>query len=106
MHTSKSGVSDHYAQDEASALAKVRDILSALPPAENKGLMRRTVLPTSGSEFDEPRYPIEDLLKIVPEDNKIPFDVKEVIARILDGSRFHEFKAKFGIWTFYKAYHN
>jgi len=89
-------VSDHYAPDEESALAKVRDILSALPPGDNRGLMRRTVLPAWSKDHDEPLYPIEDLLKIVPEDNKIPFDIKEVICRILDGSRFHEFKSKFG----------
>jgi len=101
VHTAKSGVADHYAVSEADALQKVRDIISALPPAENKGLQRRLVVPELGGVegdvgVEEPLYPAEDLLSIIPEDNKIPYDIREVIARVVDGSRFHEFKKNFG----------
>merc|ERR1712151_437395 len=90
VHTSKSGVSDHFAADEPQALSKVRDIICALPPDD---LNFRQYY---NSDYEEPLYPIEELLQIIPEDNRTPWDVREVIARVADGSRFHEFKPRFG----------
>jgi 3-methylcrotonyl-CoA carboxylase beta subunit len=88
MHTSKSGVSDHYAENEEEALHKVRTIIEHLQrPA-------KVQLPMLNPE--PPAYSPEELLGVVPEDTKIPFDVREVIARIVDGSRFHEFKPRYG----------
>ena len=93
VHTSISGVADHFAQDEPSALAKVRQIVGSLPA--DSQLQSQT--PKNISSFvDEPLYPLSDLLSIIPEDNRIPFDVRQILARVLDGSRFHEFKERFG----------
>ncbi|CAD7940083.1 unnamed protein product [Amoebophrya sp. A120] len=89
VHTSKSGVADHMALDEPAALQKIRDIIGALPPDDK--VPHRNI-----GGIVEPRYPMEDLLSIIPEDNRIPFDVREVLARVLDGSEFHEFKTNFG----------
>jgi len=90
MHTSKSGVVDHLAEDENEAMQKVRTILSHIagrrPKAELFGM----------AEPEEPLYDPEELLGILPEDTKIPFDVREVVARVVDGSRFHEFKPRYG----------
>ncbi|KAL3791966.1 hypothetical protein ACHAW5_007105 [Stephanodiscus triporus] len=93
VHTSISGVADHFAKDEPSALAKVRQIVGSLPADPQL----RSPVPKNGSSFvEEPLYPLSDLLSIVPEDNRIPFDVRQILARVLDGSRFHEFKERFG----------
>jgi len=93
VHTSISGVADHFANDEPSALAKVRQIVGALPA--DTQLLSST--PRNSSSFvEEPLYPLKDLLSIIPEDNRIPFDVRQILARVLDGSRFHEFKERFG----------
>jgi 3-methylcrotonyl-CoA carboxylase beta subunit len=87
VHTSISGVADHFAQDEPSALAKVRQIVGALPADP----LLKSSLPRNISSFvEEPLYPLSDLLSIIPEDNRIPFDVRQILARVLDGSRFHE----------------
>ena len=88
VHTEKSGVADHYAEDEEEALAIIRDIVENLP--KNK----RLELDTRISEA--PAYDIDSILGIIPDDNKIPYDVHEIIARIVDGSKFHEFKERYG----------
>jgi len=93
VHTSISGVADHFAQDEPSALAKVRQIIGALPSDPR---LQSPVPKNTSSTVDEPLYPLSDLLSIIPEDNRIPFDVRQILARVLDGSRFHEFKERFG----------
>jgi 3-methylcrotonyl-CoA carboxylase beta subunit len=88
LHARKSGVVDHLADDDAHALSIVRDIVSHLGPS-----------PRPQVDFAEPRaplYPAEDLYAIVPEDVRAPYDVREVIARLVDGSEFQEFKALFG----------
>lgn len=87
VHTSISGVADHFAQDEPSALNKVRQIVGALPVDPQ---LKSTVPRGSSSFVEEPRYPLSDLLSIIPEDNRIPFDVRQILARVIDGSRFHE----------------
>ena len=88
VHTVKSGVADHYAEDEDEALRIVRNIVENLPPTYKISLDNSTPEP--------PHYDVEELLGIIPEDNRMPYDVREVIARITDGSRFHEFKARYG----------
>ena len=87
VHTSISGVADHFAQDEPSALKKVRQIVGALPVDPQ---LRSSVSRNSSSFVEEPLYPLSDLLSIIPEDNRIPFDVRQIVARVVDGSRFHE----------------
>jgi 3-methylcrotonyl-CoA carboxylase beta subunit len=87
VHTSISGVADHFAQDEPSALKKVRQIVGALPVDPQ---LKSSVPRNSSSFVEEPLYPLSDLLSIIPEDNRIPFDVRQILARVVDGSRFHE----------------
>jgi acetyl-CoA carboxylase carboxyltransferase component len=89
MHTSKSGVADHMAENEEEALLKVRSIV------EHLARRPRHVLPMATPE--PPAYDPDELLGILPEDNKFPYDIREVIARIVDGSRLHEFKPRYGI---------
>ena len=88
LHTRESGVADHYAENELEALGMVREIVSHLNVDPKQRLDFKTVSP--------PVHDPEDLLGIIPEDNRTPFDVREVIARILDGSDFHEFKPRYG----------
>jgi acetyl-CoA carboxylase carboxyltransferase component len=88
VHTAESGVADHYAEDESAALKKVRDIV------ENLNTSSKTRLEVHPPE--EPAHDVEDLMGIIPQDNRTPYDVREVIARVVDGSRFHEFKPRYG----------
>jgi 3-methylcrotonyl-CoA carboxylase beta subunit len=88
VHTSVSGVADHFAEDDRHALQIARDIVG--------NLNRRKTLPVAVREAREPLYPAEELYGIVPQDTRRPFDIREVIARIVDGSEFQEFKARYG----------
>ncbi len=88
VHTAQSGVADHFAEDEPTALRMVRNIV------ENLNTGPKTKLDIQAPE--DPVYPTDEILGIIPEDNRTPFDVREIIARIVDGSRFHEFKARYG----------
>ncbi|MFN5759165.1 MAG: carboxyl transferase domain-containing protein [Sphingomonadaceae bacterium] len=88
LHGRKSGVVDHVADDDAHALTFVRDIVSHLPRAKAADIDRKDARP--------PRYPTEDLYGLIPEDVRAPYDVHEVIARLVDGSEFQEFKALYG----------
>ena len=88
MHTTESGVADHYAEDEAEALRMVRNIVENLNVSPKHRL--------DSSEPEEPHHDVEDLMGIIPVDNRTPYDVREVISRITDGSRFHEFKQRYG----------
>lgn len=85
VHTRISGVADHLAENDAHALHIARRIVSTLPEQED-----------AAAQFDEPIYPAEDLYGIIPSDTRKPYDVREVIARLVDGSRFDEFKARYG----------
>jgi len=90
-HGRKSGVVDHVAENDEHALTIVRDIVSTCAPAQAGG--------QSTIELKAPRppkYPAEDLYGIIPEDVRAPYDVHEVIARLVDGSAFAEFKALYG----------
>ena len=88
VHTSVSGVADHFAENDAHALAIARDVL--------RHLNRRKELPVAVAPPREPAYPAQDIYGIVPADTRRPFDIREIIARIVDGSEFQEFKARYG----------
>lgn len=88
VHTRVSGVADHLAEDDADALRLVRDIV------ENLGPVHREQVPRAAAE--EPHYDPEELYGVVPPDPRRPFDIREVIARMVDGSRMHEFKPRYG----------
>ena len=88
VHTSISGVADHYAENDAHALSIARDIVASLNRKKTVALALRT--PT------EPKYATDELYGVIPQDTRKPFDIREVIARIVDGSELHEFKARYG----------
>ena len=88
VHTAQSGVADHFAEDEPEALRLVRNIVENLGP--------RQLAPSASATPEIPAHDVEDLLGLIPMDNRTPVDIKEIIARVVDGSRFHEFKARYG----------
>ncbi|MFO1259553.1 MAG: carboxyl transferase domain-containing protein [Sphingomonadaceae bacterium] len=88
LHAKKSGVVDHLADNDEHALSIVRDIVASLP--------QDFAPDVNMAEPRPPKYDTEELYGIVPEDVRAPYDVREVIARIVDGSEFHEFKAHYG----------
>jgi acetyl-CoA carboxylase carboxyltransferase component len=88
MHARTSGLCDYLARDEADALRIARGIVAHLHwPRLGPG----------PSACEPPLYPAEELLGIAPVDVRVPFDVREILARVLDGSRFEEFKAAYGV---------
>ncbi len=88
LHARVSGVTDHLAADDLDALRMVRSIVATLAP--------RASCPWDVAPAEEPRYAAESLYDVVPADLRTPYDVREVVARIVDGSRFAEFKAEYG----------
>ncbi|QGN54562.1 carboxyl transferase domain-containing protein [Novosphingobium sp. Gsoil 351] len=88
LHAKKSGVVDHLAEDDEHALTIVRDIVSHLGAVHQPDIDLR--------EPRAPKYDAEELYAIVPDDVRAPYDVHEVIARLVDASEFHEFKALYG----------
>ncbi len=93
VHTRVSGVADHYSETEPEALDKVREIVSYLQP----GLaLRPRAIPLATQTPEEPLYPADELYGIIPVDPRQTYDVREVIARLVDGSRLSEFKTRFG----------
>jgi 3-methylcrotonyl-CoA carboxylase beta subunit len=90
VHTSKSGVADHIAVSEQHALHITRDIVATLGRPTMSTSIKNDVM------YDEPLYPSSELRGIIPMDPKQSFDIRLIIARIVDGSRFHEFKEKYG----------
>jgi 3-methylcrotonyl-CoA carboxylase beta subunit len=88
VHTAVSGVADHLAENDGHALAIARDIVQHL----NRGKS----LPVTVRPPVEPLYSAQDLYGIVSKDARRPFDIREVIARLVDGSEFQEFKARYG----------
>ncbi|MCW5939438.1 MAG: hypothetical protein KF884_02090 [Fimbriimonadaceae bacterium] len=89
VHTRLSGVADHFADDDAHALEIVRNILEGCPRLPVEGWSDPT-------EPEDPLYSSDDLYSLVPSDTRIPMAMREVLARILDGSKIHEFKANYG----------
>jgi len=88
LHSRVSGVTDHLAEDDADALRIVRDIVKTLAP--------RGPRPWGVTIPEEPACDPAELYGVVPADPRTPYDVREVIARITDGSRFAEFKTNYG----------
>ena len=88
VHSRTSGVTDHYATSDEHALALAREIVANLEGGKRA--------PWTPAEPEEPLYDPADLWGVVPEDYRVGYDVREVIARLVDGSRFHEFKALYG----------
>ncbi|MBI2026956.1 MAG: methylcrotonoyl-CoA carboxylase [Deltaproteobacteria bacterium] len=88
LHCRQSGVTDHLALDDHDALRLTRNIVRRLNNTYRNPLQRYAV--------EEPMYDPEEVLGIVPQNPKKPFDVREVIVRIIDGSRFEEFKPHYG----------
>lgn len=88
LHSRTSGVTDHLARDDSDALRIVRSIVSTFAP--------RSVSPWDTHPTEQPAADTSELYGVVPTDSRTPYDVREVIARIVDGSRFHEFKAEYG----------
>jgi acetyl-CoA carboxylase carboxyltransferase component len=88
MHSKVSGLSDYLAADELDALGIGREIVA--------NLNWKKLGPRPADDVEEPLYDAEDLLGLAPADLKMPVDMREIIARIVDGSRFHEFKPAYG----------
>ncbi|MDH4467216.1 MAG: carboxyl transferase domain-containing protein [Bacteriovoracaceae bacterium] len=92
VHSTTSGVTDYMANDEADAFIIAREIMAQYP--KSKKLSQLDLI--SKSNFINPLYSSEEILGILPKDTKTPFDIKELIARIVDGSEFSEFKEHYG----------
>jgi acetyl-CoA carboxylase carboxyltransferase component len=88
VHTRLSGVADHFAEDDAHALEIVRNIVESLHTPRQGD---RDAMPPQ-----DPAYDPTELYSLVPTDQKVPMKMREILARILDGSRLHEFKARYG----------
>jgi acetyl-CoA carboxylase carboxyltransferase component len=88
VHCRISGVSDYYAQNDSHALEIARNIVETLDPPEKFAL--------DMAELEDPYYDPEEIYGIVPSDTRKPYDFREVIARLVDGSRFQEFKENYG----------
>jgi 3-methylcrotonyl-CoA carboxylase beta subunit len=88
VHTRLSGVADYLAEDDAHALALARRAVGNLGRVQGASLRLEPV--------EEPAYDPDEILGVVPADLRTPYDIREVIARVVDGSRFDEFKARFG----------
>jgi len=88
VHTRVSGVADHLAQNDTHARALARQIVANLN--QNKAQSPADIAPVA------PKYAAQELYGVIPSDTRKPFDVREIIARIVDASAFDEFKARFG----------
>lgn len=87
MHSRISGVTDHLADSDEHALDICRSAIENLPQS----------MPTRGEyAVEEPIYAMEEIEGVLPTDTRTPYDIREVIARLVDGSRFHEFKSEYG----------
>jgi 3-methylcrotonyl-CoA carboxylase beta subunit len=92
VHTRISGVADHLAEDDEHALEIARDIVSTLN-------LRKPATTDGYGQFaapEDPAYDADEILGLLPTDLRTPYDVKAVIARLVDGSKFHEFKPRYG----------
>lgn len=90
VHTSKSGVADHFAETEEDALEHARNIVATLNyQSKHPGKFIK-------GEVKAPLYKAEEIFGIIPQDTRKPFDVRDIIARLVDGSEFQEFKERYG----------
>ena len=87
-HCEISGVTDHFAEDDLHALEITRSIV--------KHLNKRKTVQLKTQPIEEPLYSVDEIYGVLPADSRIPFDIREIISRIVDGSKFHEFKPLFG----------
>ena len=94
VHTRLSGVADYLAEDDTHALALARRAVASLN--WDGGGVNHAVRASMAASYDEPLYDPAELLGIVPADTRQPYDIREVIMRVVDGSRFDEFKSRFG----------
>ena len=90
VHTRLSGVADHFAEDEEDALYITRNVI------ENLNFRANDKEKFTQDEIEAPLYSPEEVYGVVPHDSRKPFDVREIIARVVDGSKFHEFKSRYG----------
>jgi 3-methylcrotonyl-CoA carboxylase beta subunit len=88
VHTRLSGVADHLAQNDAHAIALARQAVATLNRRKQVAQALREPVP--------PKYDTQEVYGVIPVDTRKPYDVREIIARIVDGSEFHEFKARYG----------
>jgi 3-methylcrotonyl-CoA carboxylase beta subunit len=88
VHTSISGVADHFAENDAHALMIARDVILHLN--------RKKQISLALQEPKEPNYSPSEIYGVLPKETRIPFDIREIIARIVDASEFQEFKARYG----------
>jgi 3-methylcrotonyl-CoA carboxylase beta subunit len=88
VHSRISGVTDHLADDDTHALMITRDIVASLNFSKRTDIKMR--------EPSEPEYPVDDIYGIVSREYRFPYDIREIIARIVDGSEFQEFKKLYG----------
>jgi 3-methylcrotonyl-CoA carboxylase beta subunit len=97
VHTRLSGVADHFAEDDDHAIELLRSIVETLPrPSTVDGRPLWSTVNGPWSTPEEPLYPAEELYGILPRSFKEAYDVREIIARLVDGSKFREFKARYG----------
>ncbi|WP_162653404.1 carboxyl transferase domain-containing protein [Lentilitoribacter sp. Alg239-R112] len=87
-HTRLSGVADYLAEDDAHSLALARQVVSTLGQAPATDLTLR--------DPKLPAFPTDDIMGLIPKDTRQPYDIRDIIARIVDGSEFDEFKARYG----------
>ncbi|MEM6460630.1 MAG: carboxyl transferase domain-containing protein [Pseudomonadota bacterium] len=92
MHAETSGLVEYLAEDDTDGVATARSVVARLD-------WNRRLAPVAERSFDEPAYSADELAGIVPVDYKIPYDVREVVARIVDGSDFEDFKPRYGVST-------
>jgi 3-methylcrotonyl-CoA carboxylase beta subunit len=88
VHTRLSGVADHLADNDAHALALARQAVARL---NHRKVMHAAVIPAR-----EPLYDPKEIYGVIPQDTRKPYDVRDIIARVVDGSELHEFKPRFG----------
>jgi len=88
VHTRISGVADHFAEDDYDAIAIVRNIVENLRFEKHE--------PSTRADPEDPLLDPSELYGVIPQDVRKPYDVREVIARLVDGSRFQEFKERYG----------
>ena len=92
MHSVVSGVSDYLAEDDADGIRIAREILAKIPWNEQRPVAER-------KNITEPFYSPDELIGVVPDDPKMPYDCREIIARIADGSDFVDFKSNYDVQT-------
>jgi 3-methylcrotonyl-CoA carboxylase beta subunit/propionyl-CoA carboxylase len=92
VHTRLSGVADHLADDDDHAIQILRDVVETLQPSTRPSFLRGL----EATPPEEPLYPSDEIYGIVPRTFRETYDVREIIARLVDGSKFREFKARYG----------